>query len=37
MVALAAELGDVCPVSVGELEEMKSVIVVDGRKDLPLD
>ncbi len=34
MVALAAELGDVCPVSVGELEEMRSVILVDPRKDL---
>ena len=37
MVALAAELGDVCPVSVGELEEMKGVIVVKGREGLPMD
>jgi hypothetical protein len=37
MVALAAELGDVCPVSVGELEEMKGVIIVKGREDLPMD
>jgi hypothetical protein len=37
MVALAAELGDICPVSVGELEEMKGVIVIKGRKNMPMD